>query len=107
MQAVRRHPLASGGSSGERAITHRPPEPGVREQRRYPGASPKEHKIEKPRIARAEERANAMYRQSQEQRQEVLREQKRLHGEHEIHQERRVRDAPAHRRAGCPDEEHI
>ena len=48
-----------------------------------------------------------MNRQSQEQRQEVFSQKERLHGEHEVQEQRRVRHAPPHRRPGGPDEEDI
>jgi len=52
----------------------------------HSSAPPEQDEIEKPRIARTQQRADTMNRQGNQERQKILREKKHFHGKDEIEQ---------------------
>jgi hypothetical protein len=83
-----------------RAVGAGPPDSEITDVRREPRAPPHEKEVKIPSITQAQECAHPMNRHSDQERQEVLSQEKDLHREDKIKEECRVRDAPAHRRTG-------
>ncbi len=92
---------------GERAVATGLPHAVVREIRRHARSAPQQNQIEVAGVACAEKRAHPMNWNRDQERQEVLGKQKYLHREDQVKQQRRERNAPAHRRPRDRDEKDV
>jgi hypothetical protein len=68
------------------AAAARFPDPIVRGVRRQSRFTPQEQEVEEPWVPEAKQRADAVNRDGDQQCEEILAEEERLHREHDVHQ---------------------